>query len=617
MNIVELWMKHWLSAVGIFFIAGQGNQVLVSQEIQPVGVLVFGDTVAASKPERFVYADGLQDQLLQRGVASNVWNESLVGSHSGSRMDHNNPPVAHGMDRFSQCLIRYSHQKIHFVVIHFGLEDAWIDEGHPGDRSRIPLELYKDYLISYVDRIRYIGAEPILVTPNPVSGPVSDQQRDRVLEYAQAVRFVSEQQGCHLVDFSKHLTQLSQIHQESLGPWLENGKLPSVRAHQFLADRIAAQISGSLKQTRRVQSTQSLPRGYTIPVVDISGQTRRQVLVDREPGQYLGHPTTCLLEDGKTLLCVYPKGHGRGPIVYKRSLDGGLTWSDRIPVPENWSTSLEVPTLHRVVDAAGNRRLILWSGLYPARLAVSQDDGLQWSPLNSAGDWGGIVVMGCLFQQNLGPGRYMALFHDDGRFFESDGKSGGQFTLYKTFSSDGGLSWHYPEIVTQGSFAHLCEPGVIRSPDGRSLAVLLRENSRRLNSHVIFSGDEGMTWSAPRELPAALTGDRHTAVYSSDGRLFISFRDTTLESPTQGDWVGWVGRFEDIQTGREGDYRIRLMDNRKAFDCAYPGVEILPDDTIVTTTYGHWEEDQSPYIVSIRFTLAEMDALLSEKINRP
>jgi len=52
------------------------------------------------------------------------------------------------------------------------------------------------------------------------------------------------------------------------------------------------------------------------------------VVVDREEGQYLGHPTTVLLEDGKTILTIYPKGHGRGEIVYKRSTDGGLTWSE-------------------------------------------------------------------------------------------------------------------------------------------------------------------------------------------------------------------------------------------------------------------------------------------------
>jgi len=45
-----------------------------------------------------------------------------------------------------------------------------------------------------------------------------------------------------------------------------------------------------------------MPRGYTIPLVDLAGQTHRQVVVDREPGQYLGHPTTVLLEDGKTII---------------------------------------------------------------------------------------------------------------------------------------------------------------------------------------------------------------------------------------------------------------------------------------------------------------------------
>jgi hypothetical protein len=106
-----------------------------------------------------------------------------------------------------------------------------------------------------------------------------------------------------------------------------------------------------------------------------------------------------------------------------------------------------------------------------------------------------------------------------------------------------------------------------------------------------------------------LTGDRHTGKYAPDGRLFISFRDTTRESPTKGDWAGWVGTYDDIAHGREGQYRVRLMDNHKGADCAYPGVEILPDGTIVTTTYGHWAAGEMPYIVSVRLKLEELDAL--------
>jgi hypothetical protein len=350
------------------------------------------------------------------------------------------------------------------------------------------------------------------------------------------------------------------------------------------------------------------PRGYTIPLVDLAGQHHRQVVVDREEGQYLGHPTTVLLEDGRTLIAVYPKGHGRGAIVMKRSTDGGLTWSERLPVPETWSTSRETPTIHRVIDPRdGTKRLILFSGLHPIRMAVSADDGRTWSDLEPIGDFGGIVAMSSVVR--LTDGRYLALFHDDGRFLRAGGTRGGGMWVYGTLSADGGLTWSGPQEIATHPDAHLCEPGVVRSPDGLRLAALLRENSRKHNSFLIVSDDEGATWSAPRELPGALTGDRHVGRYAPDGRLFVSFRDTTHESPTQGDWVGWVGTFDDILEGRQGQYRVRLLDNHHRWDCAYPGVEVLPDGTFVATTYGHWTPDAAPYIVSVRFNLGEIDAL--------
>ena len=72
-----------------------------------------------------------------------------------------------------------------------------------------------------------------------------------------------------------------------------------------------------------------------VPVIDLTQGKHRQVIVDQEKGQYLGHVSTVLLEDGKTILAVYPKGHGKGPIILKKSFDGGLTWGNRLAVPEN------------------------------------------------------------------------------------------------------------------------------------------------------------------------------------------------------------------------------------------------------------------------------------------
>lgn len=346
-------------------------------------------------------------------------------------------------------------------------------------------------------------------------------------------------------------------------------------------------------------------RGYCIPLIDLSAEIGRQVVVDREPGQYLGHPSTLLLDDLRTILAVYPKGHGRGAIVLKRSEDGGLTWGPRIAVPPSWASSLETPTLYRARLRSGRTRLLLFSGLYPIRQAVSDDDGRTWSELRPIGDWGGIVAMASCIQRSSG--ELVAFFHDDGRFFANSGRAGGVMTLYQTESTDGGDQWSPPRPLFGAEEIHLCEPGLVRSPDGEEWALLLRENRRRRNSHAIFSSDQGKNWSRPRELPGALTGDRHTAVQAPDGRLFISFRDTTLESPTRGDWVAWVGRYSDIRAGREGEYRVRLMRNRNGSDCGYPGVELLPDGTIVATSYGHWMPGEPPYIVSVRLKLGELD----------
>jgi hypothetical protein len=150
----------------------------------------------------------------------------------------------------------------------------------------------------------------------------------------------------------------------------------------------------------------------------------------------------------------------------------------------------------------------------------------------------------------------------------------------------------------------------VRSPDGRTLALLLRENRRRAESHVMSTTDEGATWSTPRPVARELTGDRHTAQYAPDGRLVVTFRDMAANSATAGDWVAWVGRFDDLLSGAPGQYRVRLADNTDRWDSSYPGLEVLHDGTFVGTTYGHWAEGQPPYIVSTRFSVTELDRLI-------
>ena len=129
------------------------------------------------------------------------------------------------------------------------------------------------------------------------------------------------------------------------------------------------------------------------------------------------------------------------------------------------------------------------------------------------------------------------------------------------------------------------EPCLIRSPDGKQLLCIMRENNRAMNSWIITSDDEGRTWSKAYQAPAAVSGDRHDATYGSDGRLLIAFRDTAQKSPTRGHFVGWVGTYEDLLNGREGHYCVKLLHSYAGGDCGYAAVERLPDDTCVATTY--------------------------------
>ena len=77
----------------------------------------------------------------------------------------------------------------------------------------------------------------------------------------------------------------------------------------------------------------------------------------------------------------------------------------------------------------------------------------RWSPLEKIGDFGGVVAMSSVEPLHTGPGHYMALFHDDGRFIHGGpnkhrdspaGVSTGTWTVYKTLSTDGGLTWGEP-----------------------------------------------------------------------------------------------------------------------------------------------------------------------------
>ena len=160
-------------------------------------------------------------------------------------------------------------------------------------------------------------------------------------------------------------------------------------------------------------------------------------------------------------------------------------------------------------------------------------------------------------------------------------------------------------------------PTIVRTRTGELLIAFSGDRDGHIcpwgKMEMVRSSDEGKTWSKPQELPGALTGDRHQCTYVPDGRLFVSFRDRGHETPTPGDWVGWVGTFEDLEEGREGQYRVRLKDNHKGADCAYPTQHLLHDGTVFAATYGHWTPGEHAWIIGYHFKIEQLDELVDKR----
>jgi len=341
------------------------------------------------------------------------------------------------------------------------------------------------------------------------------------------------------------------------------------------------------------------PTDYTIPIIDLSTETRRQVVVARGTADvYQGHPTTVLMGDNKTMFAVWTYDHGGRCGPMKKSTDGGLTWSDLLPVPDNWKTVKNCPCIHRLTDPQRVERLFVLAGNGDMYQSVSEDGGKTWTPMAKNGLH---CVVAPITIVLIKGDRHLAMYQQ---------RRDGKLVICQSISSDGGLTWEPERLIAEHEAGHPCEPAVIRSPDGKQLAVLIRENTRRYNSMLITSDDEGETWSKLVELPASLTGDRHMPRYAPDGRLVIPFRDTAAESLTKGDFVAWVGTYDDIVNLREGQYRVRLLHQHgdKPWDCGYSGVECLPDGTFVATTYAVLKEGEKNSVVSVRFKTEEIDA---------
>jgi len=344
-----------------------------------------------------------------------------------------------------------------------------------------------------------------------------------------------------------------------------------------------------------------------LPIVDITGRSRDQVVIAAgTPEIYQGHATTLLMPDQRTMFAVWSYEHGGACGPMARSDDAGLTWTrldDTLPV--GYAKHRNCPSLYRIVDGEGKERLWVFSGSRGMQRLLSEDGGKTWITMPAPGFPCGMPFTGMIRLQD---GRTAA--------FGQRRTQGREQGVVMSTTADGGLTWTPLRFIAQQAGKNLCEPFALRSPDGKELCVLIRENFHTARSMMCFSRDEGLTWTAPEDTSWGLTGDRHEGVQAPDGRWVIAFRDRALNSSTYGQFMAWVGTYDDIRHAKPGQFRIHLLQHcgtaRDGYswanaDTGYPGMELLPDGTIVATTYlKYWEDERRHSVVSARFKLDKL-----------
>lgn len=342
-----------------------------------------------------------------------------------------------------------------------------------------------------------------------------------------------------------------------------------------------------------------------LPWVDLSHHKDKHVVIAKGTETlYNGHPTTVMLDDNKTIYCTWSYNHGGKLGFLSVSKDAGITWNS-MSVPSDWEKAKNCPSIYNLKDSLGVERLMIFAGNPNMAQTYSEDQGKTWSPIKS-------LHMPCVMAFSsiirLKSGNYLGLYHR-GRYDQDKSP----LTLWQNISQDGGLTWSSPSLVGKKDGKSPCEPFVFRSPDGKTLVCIARENDRKGHSLMMTSEDEGLTWSEMKETVWALTGDRHIIKNTPDGRLVAVFRDMAPDSPTKGHFVAWVGTYGDVINGLSGQYKIKLLHSYSGLDCGYPGLEILPDGTILATTYIKYTLGKNKHsIVSIRFNLEETDKMVTE-----
>ncbi|MDQ1256284.1 MAG: isoamyl acetate esterase, partial [Candidatus Hydrogenedentes bacterium] len=199
-----------------------------------VKIVTFGDSTTAPRGPLRIYTDLLREDLPVRGFDAVVVNAGVGGNST-----------AMARDRFERDVLAL---KPDIVTISFGINDSAIDIWKDVTEPRVTLEAYAANLRYFIATLRERGAQPILMTPNPLAwtGPnrelygkppydVNDPKGfDAMLRpYVEKVREIAQTEAVPLADVHQAFSEYAREH--PIEELLLDGVHPNDLGHRLIA----------------------------------------------------------------------------------------------------------------------------------------------------------------------------------------------------------------------------------------------------------------------------------------------------------------------------------------------------------------------------------------------
>lgn len=201
-------------------------QIVQSLETgKPVKIVCFGDSITGI----YYHSGG-------RRAWSHALDRALRDIYPQSRFEMINAGIsgnttANGLERIEKDVLQHRPQ---LVAIMFGMNDV----------ARTTAEDYRANLLEIVQRIRAVGSEIVLMTPNFIYDEDPLRPLSKLREYAQIMRDVAREQNVPLADAFQIYEEIFQTNQAEWIRLMSETIHPNMRGHRQFAAAAASVISG-------------------------------------------------------------------------------------------------------------------------------------------------------------------------------------------------------------------------------------------------------------------------------------------------------------------------------------------------------------------------------------